>query len=490
MSDRRALLLVLDGAGFRTDTRGNAVTERTLPSLFASMREHGFAVLEAAGPAVGLEAGQVGNSEAGHLTIGAGEVVPSTVQRLLAAYEDGSWAADEGWQKIAAHGCLHVVGLLSDAGVHALVRTAIHACHLASRVVKEVVLHPVLDGVDSPAGSAPRLLEALRTAVHGLPGVRLGVVQGRKTFCDRSGDLAVSERCVHALQHADQLPRFTDEALAAHLAGGASESSFAAHLVPGGRAMRAGEPVLLTSHRADRARQVATVLQRTQPLYSMVELGSGIEVQHVFFPTHKRTRGLAHELRHHGLASLRVAEKCKFPHVTHFFNGLDAGCEGQGCCLPTVADDRIPLEPAMSTSAITDALVEAIGDRSRRAIVANFANLDQVGHLGKLDLAERAAASVDANFRRLVQAAHQHDVSLLVTADHGNAEVMEDEQGNPFGSHTEAPVPFFVVPAKDLRVEWQMREGSLANVAASFLDALSLPTPSWMLAGAARLLRR
>lgn len=481
MNERRALLLVLDGAGFRTDERDNAVTARTLPALFATMQERGFAVLQAAGTAVGLEDGQVGNSEAGHLTIGAGEVVPSTVRRLLLAYEDGSWQRDPHWQRLAAAGPLHIVGLLSDAGVHALQRTIVHAATLAHQNgVRAIVVHPVLDGVDSPAGSAEALLAALRRDLAAVPAVQLGVVMGRKTFCDRSGDLAVAQRCVDALLGRTPLPPFTDAALRAHLDSGAAESSFPPHLHPGGRHLLPGESVLLTSHRADRARQVATVLAATQPLSAIVDLGAGIAVQHVFFPPQTRTRGIAHELLRHRVPSLRVAEKCKFPHVTHFFNGLDAGCEGEGCCLPSIAEERIPHEPQMSADAITERLCAAIADPTRRAIVANLANLDQVGHLGQLALAERAAHSVDTCYRRLAAAAARHGVTLLVTADHGNAEVMADAAGRPFGSHTTAPVPLFCAPAPGLKVAWRAREGSLANVGATFLDALGLPVPDWM----------
>ncbi|MGE3174430.1 MAG: hypothetical protein AB7O97_17500 [Planctomycetota bacterium] len=490
MTAGRALLLVLDGAGFRTDERGNAVTARTLPTLFATMRDRGFAVLEAAGTAVGLEDGQVGNSEAGHLTIGAGEVVPATVRRLLLAWEDGSWQRDPAWQRLCAAPAVHVVGLLSDAGVHALARTMVHAATLAQRNgAREVLVHPVLDGVDSLAGTAPRLLDELRAAVAAIPDARIGVVQGRKHFCDRSGELAVSRVAADALCGRTPLPPFDADELARHVAG-ASEAAFPARLCAGGRAIASGEPVLLTSHRADRARQIATVLAETQPLWALVDLGKGVPVQHVFFPTVQRTRGLAHELRARGIASLRVAEKCKFPHVTHFLNGLDAGCEGEGCCLPTVADDEIARQPAMSTAQITDALVQAIADPQRRAIVANFANLDQVGHLGRLELAEQAAAAVDLAFRRLVEAAQRHDVSLLVTADHGNAEVMQGEDGSPFGSHTAEPVPFLTVPAPGVRLAWERREGSLANVAATFLDAMGEAPPDWMQPALLRFARR
>lgn len=484
----RAVLLVLDGAGFRTDPRGNAVTARTLPTLFAAMAQQGHAVLQAAGPAVGLEDGQVGNSEAGHLTIGAGEVVPSTVRRLLLAYEDGSWARDPAWQRLCA-GAVHVVGLLSDAGVHALLRTMVHAAALARRNgAREVLVHAFLDGVDSLAGTAPRLLEELRQRLQAIDGVRLGVVMGRKTFCDRSGDLVVSQVAADALLGRTALPPFAPVELQQHVAA-ASESSFPARLVAGGRTIAPGEPVLLTSHRADRARQIATVLARTQPLFALVDLGKGIETAHVFFPTQARTRGLPFELRRHGTASLRIAEKCKFPHVTHFLNGLDAGTEGEGCCLESIAEDRIRHEPQMSADAITARIVAGMQEPGRRAIIANLANLDQVGHLGELALAERAAATVDACIGRLAAAAAQHGFALLVTADHGNAEVMQDEHGRPFGSHTLEPVPFAAVPAPGTRHTWQRRDGSLANVAATFLDALGLPVPDWMVPPLLRVTR-
>ena len=171
-------LLVLDGAGFRTEQRGNAVTKATLPSIFRTMDDAGFAVLEAAGEAVGLEAGQVGNSEAGHLTIGAGEIEPSLARKLALVYDDGSWQRDPAWQKIQAHGVLHITGLLSDAGVHALVRTMKHAAAIAAaHGIKEILVHPALDGMDSRAGTAPALLADLRQALDAIPGARLGVAE-------------------------------------------------------------------------------------------------------------------------------------------------------------------------------------------------------------------------------------------------------------------------------------------------------------------------
>lgn len=479
-SPRKAILLVLDGAGWREETRGNAVTAATLPTLFARMSESGVAILEAAGEAVGLEAGQVGNSEAGHLTIGAGTVVPSMARRLLEAHRDGTWAADPAWEHIRAAGVLHLVGLVSDAGVHGLVRTIEHAARVArQREVAEVLVHPVLDGVDSLAGTAPALLAGLRTALAAVPGVRLGVVQGRKHVCDRSGKLDFTRVATDALRGVTELPPYDDARLARHLQG-ATEASFPAHLCPGGRTMRPGEPVLITSHRADRARQTATVLAETQALYALVDLGKGIEPRHVFFPQRPLDRGLAFELRAAGIVSARIAEKCKFPHVTFFLNGFDAGAEGQGLCLDSIPEAEIPSKPEMSAAAVTDAIVAEMARPDRRAVIANLANLDQVGHLGNVDLAHAAAAEVDRCYARIAAAAREHGWTLMVTSDHGNADTLIGPDGGSFGSHTECPVPFFFQPAPGVLGHWRAMKGSLANVAATFLEAVGLEPPSWM----------
>lgn len=477
---RRTLLLILDGAGWRTDTHGNAVTPETLPRLFAAIERGGVAVLEASGEAVGLEAGQVGNSEAGHMTIGAGRVVPSLARRMLEAHRSGALAADPAWQRIARHGCVHLVGLVSDAGVHGLTRTLWHAAAAAAaNGVGEIVVHPVLDGVDSLAGSAPALLAELERELAGIPGVKFGVIQGRKAFCDRSGNLEVSRPCLEALTGKTTLPVFEHGALERHLEA-AGEKDFPAHLWRGGRALRPGEPVVHTSHRADRARPIAGLLAASQPLFAMVELGKGIEVQHVFFPTQVLDRGLPFEFKRAGLTSTRIAEKCKFPHVTFFLNGFDAGTEGRGICLDSIPEAEIPAKPEMSAEAITAEVERALADPAQRVVIANLANLDQVGHLGNLALARRAATTVDACYARLAEAARRHGWTLFVTSDHGNADTLIGADGGAYGSHSESPVPFVIVPAPGLEARWERRAGSLANVAATVLDSLALPVPAWM----------
>ena len=477
---RRTLLLILDGAGWRSETHGNAVTRETLPRLFAAIEQGGVAVLGASGESVGLEAGQVGNSEAGHMTIGAGRVVPSLARRMLEAHTSGALAADPAWKRIAAHGCVHLVGLVSDAGVHALLRTLHHAAAAAARNgIGEIVVHPVLDGVDSLAGSAPALLAELERELARIPGVKLGVIQGRKAFCDRSGNLEISRPCLEALTGQRALPAYEPSALARHLET-AGEKDFPAHLVAGGRTMRPGEPVLHTSHRADRARQIAGLLAASQPIFAMVELGKGIEVQHVFFPTQVLDRGLPFELKRAGITSTRIAEKCKFPHVTFFLNGFDAGTEGRGICLDSIPEAEIPARPEMSAEAITLEIERALADPAQRVVIANLANLDQVGHLGNVALARTAASVVDACFERLAAAARRHGWTVCVTSDHGNADTLIGADGGAYGSHSESPVPFVILPAPGLAARWTRHEGTLANVAATVLDSLALPVPDWM----------
>lgn len=477
----RTVLVIVDGAGLADPADpGNAVTQQTLPTLFAAMDAHGYATLEASGPAVGLDATQTGNSEVGHLTIGAGFVVPSTLARIDTAHADGSWAANSLWSEIAAVPRLHVVGLLSDAGTHGHWSNLARAAQLARAAgVSEVIVHPVLDGVDSQAGSAPSLLRLLSDALAATDGVRLGLVMGRAKFCDRGGNLDLSRGYRDALAGTVELPAFSHDALAAHVIK-ASESSFPGHRHARGDHVRPGEPILITQNRADRARQVAKILAERQPVYSLVELEGAVPIARVFFPNRPLDRGLPFELKARGLSSIRVAETCKFPHVTFFLNGLNAALEGREICIPSVADAEIPHHPEMSSAAIADAVTEAIARSDASLIVVNIANLDQVGHLGDYGLAVKAAAHVDDALQQIRDAAAAAGATLILTSDHGNADRVLDANGKPFGSHTERPVPLTVMPPPGRHVVWRHRAGSIAQIAPTVLETLGVRPPAYM----------
>lgn len=477
----KTILVIVDGAGLASATDlGNAVTPATLPTLFGVMDRHGFATLEASGPAVGLDLTQTGNSEVGHLTIGAGFVVPSMLARIEAAFADGSWAASPLWLDLASAPRVHVIGLLSDAGTHGHWANLQRVAQLARAArVKEVIIHPVLDGVDSQAGTAPALLDRLAPALDD-PCIRLGLVMGRASFCDRSGNLALSQYYCDALCGATEALPFTNAELAAHLAQ-TSEASFPAHRHAPADLVGPGDVVVLTQNRADRARQVAKVIGTRNTVFSLIELDGAVDPARVFFLNRPLDRGMSFELRAYGLASVRIAETCKFPHVTFFLNGLNKGLESRAICLPSVADAEIPQHPEMACAAIADAAVTALMESDAALIVVNLANLDQVGHLGDYGLAVQAAAHVDSALQRISYAAKQIDATLIITSDHGNADRVIDAAGKPFGSHTERPVPFTILPPRGKRIVWKHKTGSIAQIAPTVLGTLGLTPPPYML---------
>ena len=474
----KTLLLILDGAGLAASScRGNAITSHTMPYLFQLMKDHGYAVLDASGPAVGLDNGVVGNSEVGHLTIGAGRQVLSTLSRIDRAFSTGEWAAHALWPVLAAHERLHLVGLLSDAGVHGHWRSMVQAATLAARCgVKSVVVHPILDGVDSAQGTAPTLLAELTEALQHLPGVTIGVVMGRRPFCDRGGNLALTRTFATALTSAH--PEFTSAALKAHYPK--PEAEFPPHLYPKGRIVGPHEPVLLTSHRADRAVQAARVLAESQPLFALIELDGAVGHDRAFFPSRPLDSGLAFEFKAHGLNSVRIAEHCKFPHVTYFFNGLNHRVEGREICIPSRPDTAFREHPEMSLSDVTWEILGALTDDKDDVVIANIANLDQIGHLGDYDLVATAAEYVDDAIKLIHSAMCGRGWTLLVTSDHGNADLMMDADGRAIGSHSDRPVPFIVVAEPVEKFSWVEKTGSLANIAASLLTTIGVTPPSWM----------
>ncbi|MNU91579.1 2,3-bisphosphoglycerate-independent phosphoglycerate mutase [compost metagenome] len=418
----------------------------------------------------------VGNSEVGHTVIGAGFVPLTALGRIQQAYENGSWADHPAWRVLADRPRVHIVGLLSDAGTHAHLRTLeqAHALATARCPRSEVIVHLILDGVDSAKGTAPALLEGLLAQ-----SMKVSVVMGRKWFCDRSGDLALTQVLLDGLSSASDLPTYSTQELDAHL-GRESEASFPAHSIhriP----LAAGEPVILTSHRADRLRQAASALARSNPVYTMVEAGPEVPLANVFFPAAPLSQGLSLELRRQGIANTRIAESSKFAHVTLFFNGLNPPAGERSICIPSIPDSDLPHRPEMSLVALQHAAAEVIVSASSpHALIINIANLDQVGHTGRFDLACEAARHVDAAVWNLHLLCQRHGWELLITADHGNADQMEDAGGAPCNSHSPHPVPLVAIPSDCGRVHWNSRSGSLANVAPTFAHLLGIPRPEGM----------
>ncbi|MEE2664053.1 MAG: hypothetical protein VX681_08045 [Myxococcota bacterium] len=477
----KALLLIADGLGWSDVADSNAVSPETMPFLFALARKHGVARLEASGTPVGLGDGQAGNSEAGHLTIGAGRRVPSLLETIGLAYADGRFEQSPVWRQLAGASCLHLVGLLSDAGVHGYWPNLIRAADVARRHgVEQVFVHALLDGVDSQAGTAPYLLSALLAEIDKLDGVVCSTVMGRRWACDRSGDLDVTRVLVGHLSGEHEVEAFAPARLTSFLADGGAEKDFSCHRFDGHRFVGGGEPVLLTNHRADRTEQVAQVFSEAHPVYALVELGEAVPLDRVFFPKQPLSEGVAFELGKHGIQTARVAEQCKFPHVTYFFNGFNKSLGEEAVCLPSISESAIADNPEMSAREVTGVVLKLLAEPGRRAIVANLANADQVGHTGCIDSAREAVGVVDCEIARIHASCQQHGWNLLITSDHGNADAMLDAQGRPLGSHSTNPVPLVAVLASEGSGGLVSEHGSLANVGATFLTAVGIAPPTWM----------
>ncbi len=482
----KAVLLILDGMGLNDDPAASATTAEHMPFFHSLMQAQGYASLHASGSEVGLDEGKAGNSEVGHLTIGAGRVLPSTLGRIRAAYRDGTWEKHTAWDHCDWSRPLHIAGLLSDAGVHAHWETLMMAADIGARKgVPAVYIHALFDGTDSQAGTAPRLLQDLQEAIaaKGRGNIRLASVMGRKWATDRAENWNLTQHCKDALMGRLDSGEFGLQGLQQHLKSSPSEADFPHATFPAGIPVGNGDTLILTNHRADRVSQLAKLMSEDCHVIAMVELKhEAVPLEDVFFPAQPINGGLIDVLKQEGYSTVRLAEQCKFPHVTYFINGLQAVAGAQGIQVPTIPDDEILGNPAMSIAQLGGELERLMAAGAPgQVLIVNVPNLDQVGHQGSLDAAAKAATAVDRLVKTVVGSwAKDHGWQLLITADHGNADVMVDAQGRPMGSHSNRPVPMVAIANNGKAVEWRKRSGDLSNVAASLLTLLEAEYPETM----------
>ena len=500
VSVRRAkpvVLLILDGWGHREDPRDNALALADIPHwrhLFAT-RPH--VLVHTEGTHVGLPEGQMGNSEVGHMNIGAGRVVYQDLTRVDAAIADGGFFSNEGLRAAcaaanASGGTLHLMGLLSPGGVHS------HQAHLFAMLdlarregVARVAVHAFTDGRDMPPRSAAPSLQALEDACTAAGNARIASVSGRYFAMDRDQRWDRVQRAWDAIVEAksEHAAPGALAALEAAYARGENDEFVLPTVIDGAAPVRDGDAVVFMNFRADRARQLAAAFvapafagfQARRPALSnftcLTEYDASLPAPLAFAPDDLRTT-LGEVLGANGLAQLRIAETEKYAHVTFFFNG--------GRETPFAGEERIlvpspkvatyDLQPEMSCPEVTAKLVAAIESGRFDAIVCNFANPDMVGHTGDLQAAIKAVEAVDKALGEVAAAVAAQGGELLVTADHGNVEMMRDPvTGEPHTSHTVGPVDLIYVGA---RHGVRMREGgALRDLAPTMLDLLGVAKP-------------
>ena len=505
---RPIVLVVLDGFGIGRDPAADAVAAASMPTWRALQRDWPHSTLGASGEAVGLPPGQMGNSEVGHLNLGAGRPLLQDLPRIDAAIADGSFferpALMAACRRAARpDGRLHVITLVGPGGVHANDRHLVALVELAARMgVPSVRVHALLDGRDTPPRSALGFVADLeRRLAETHPDARLATVGGRYFAMDRDGRWERIERGYDAIVHGvgERAGNATAAIVAAYDRGENDEFVDPTVIAGIDGLIRPGDPVVIANFRADRARQLTHALvdlrfdafDRASPdgrhaptdllVVTMTDYEAGLPVEVAFPP--EAARSLAQTFSEAGWRQFHVAETEKYAHVTYFFNGgVEAPFPGEERRLiPSPRVATYDLVPAMSAVGVTDALVEAIGSGVYDFVVANYANPDMVGHTGMWEATVAALEVIDACLGRIVEAIEAVDVDdpaaagalLAITADHGNADELRDADGNPITAHSLNPVPFLLVGRAARGVA--LVDGVLADVAPTLLDLAGLP---------------
>ena len=498
---RPLVLVVLDGLGIGRRPADDAIAAARMPVWSGLLERWPHALLQASAEAVGLPAGQMGNSEVGHLNLGAGMPVVQDLPRIDAAIADGSFERNprllHAVDRAAKGGRLHLVGLLGPGGVHSIDRHAVAIARLArAHGATDVVVHGLLDGRDTPPRSADEFVPDFEARLHDAhPSARIATIGGRYYAMDRDKRWERVQRGYEAIVHGQGIaaPSPT-EAVRDAYARGENDEFVLPTVIEGidGR-VRDGDTVIHFNFRADRARQLVHALvdgdefdrtcfdrgarPRDLLVVTMTEYEAGLPVEVAFPPL--TVTSLAQHLSGLGWRQFHVAETEKYAHVTYFFNGgIEAPFTGEDRLLvPSQKVATYDLRPEMSAAGVTDALVEAIEGDRYDFIVANFANPDMVGHSGVWAATVAALEYLDGCLGRVVAAMPQRGL-LCITADHGNADEMRDETGAPMTAHSLNPVPIVLIGenARGLR----LNDGVLADVAPTLLQIVGLPAPESM----------
>ena len=496
---RPVVLCVLDGWGIARDGPANAVTRASTPRLDALSAEYPHARLEASGKAVGLPAGVMGNSEVGHLTMGAGYAEPQSLEQVDAAIADHSFFANAAFRAacdaVRAGGTLHLMGLLSTGGVHADMRHLRALTELARREEVQHVVHAFLDGRDMPPRSALELLPEVDAPI--------ATLHGRYFAMDRDKRWDRVERSYRAIVDADA-PRAPDALTAlreCYANPACGDESLEPRVIDGGAPVADGDSVIFFNFRPDRARELTWAFlqqdfagferaRRPKDLAFVTMTEYNVDLPSVLVAFAPRSvTSMSQLLSEAGLHQFHVAETEKYAHVTYFFNGgREEAFQGEDRVLiPSPKVTTYDLRPEMSAAGVADALVKAIGGGRYDFAIVNFANPDMVGHTGVVEAAIRAMEATDLAVGRVVDAALAAGGCVIITSDHGNAEQMRFDDGGAHTQHTTNLVP--VIYAGSDTGSFRLRDGELSDIAPTLLDLLGLPVPERM-AGRTLLERR
>jgi len=503
MKDRLVTLIILDGYGLNPNMEGNAVEAAYKPNIDSYVKKYPTSIVRTSGMDVGLPHGQMGNSEVGHTNIGAGRIVYQEFTRITKSIEDGDFFEKEEFvqavENCKAHGSkLHIMGLLSDGGVHSHNTHLYALIELAKRYgLKDVFIHCFFDGRDVPPDSGIGYVKELQEKLDEIGVGKIATLMGRYYAMDRDNRWERVKKAYDAMVLGEGLtcaspPRAIEEAYA--------RQEFDEFIVPtvvleNGKPVTtvdSNDSVIFFNFRPDRAREITRAFvdpdfkgfERAKgffPLYyvCMTQYDKTLPNVHVAFKPESLTSTFGEYISRLGYRQLRIAETEKYAHVTFFFNGgVETMYEGEDRVLiPSPKVATYDLKPEMSAYEVTDEVVKRINSKQYDVIILNYANCDMVGHTGVFEAAKAAVEAIDKCVGRVVEAVQAQGGAVLITADHGNAEQMIDyETGGPFTAHTTNPVPLIGIGLGDRK----LRDGRLADLAPTMLELLGLEKPKEM----------
>ena len=491
---KKVLLTIIDGFGYREEKKGNAVIAANPENIISLWNKYPHTTLEASGEAVGLPKGQMGNSEVGHLNIGAGRVVDQPLMQINHAIEDGSFFKNEVLLDVINH-CkknnsdLHLFCLLSDGGIHSHINHLFAVLELCKKEdFDNVYVHAFLDGRDTLPNVALKYLDELDDKLKELGIGKLRDVSGRYYSMDRERMWNLTKEYYDLLVHneGEKISSYKDYINSSYERGIMDEFIVPARLMDEGN-LKENDGMIMVNFRPDRITQLFTAITNKEfkefPRvdFKNTKLVTMMMPEHTVistpaFPPMHLTNTLGEYAASKGLKVLRIAEASKYPHVTYFFDG------GEEKDLPNTDKIIVPrkdvatydLYPKMSAYEVADKLIDVMDKYD--LIILNFANCDMVGHTGKFDKVEEAVKAVDENIKRLYDTATKEGFTMFITADHGNAETMIDDKDEVITSHTTSPVPFIIT---DSNVE-KISSGKLGDIAPTILDYMGLDIPKEM----------
>lgn len=502
MSNKLTMLMILDGFGINEQTEGNTVKLANIPHLNEILKQNPNTIIHTSGLDVGLPEGQMGNSEVGHTNIGAGRIVYQDLAKITKSIEDGDFFSTPEFVN-AIENCkknnsdLHIMGLLSDGGVHSHIRHLYGLLELAKRKdFENVYVHCFLDGRDTPPASAENYINELEKKMQEKGVGKIATMSGRFFAMDRDKRWERVEKAYNAIVKGEG-EKYTSATTA--IEESYQKEVFDEFVKPTVITNKNGEPiatiknndsVIFYNFRPDRAREITRSLVdkdfdgfKTEDLnlyfVCMTPYDETMPNVEVAFRKEEIKNTFGEYISKKGLKQLRIAETEKYAHVTFFFNGgEEKQYEGEDRILvPSPKVETYDLKPEMSAIEVTDKVIEAIKSEKYDAIILNYANPDMVGHTGNIDAAIKALETIDVCVDRVVNAINEVNGVLLITADHGNSEQMIDyKTGEPHTAHTTNPVPLAVVGIGNRKI----KEGRLADLAPTMLDLMGLEKPEEM----------